>query len=181
MKADVAPEFQNVLQYLEMDREGSGLRWVADLEQYQDKPNIYLALERAKFFGATAVYFRFFPDGDERPPKPQIYIYAFDSVGDSDKDSPGAIHKRLWNAGVVPFCFIYRPSKILIYNCSNIPMPNEDGSDFITSPHEIIELAGDFQTKLNQYSARKIDSGLFWDSGPGKAFEYEKGAYAQLL
>lgn len=49
MKADVAPELKNVLQYLEMDEEGSGLRWVADLEQYQHDPDTYIALERAQF------------------------------------------------------------------------------------------------------------------------------------
>ncbi len=180
MKAEATSKLNIVLRYLGMDREYSGLRWVAEKEQYSDDPDIYLELERAAFFGATAVYFRLFPKSDLHPPKPQVYIYNYDNTKDVEEKSPD-IHRSLWNSGVVPFCFIYAPSKICIYNCSKVPKADPDSEKFITKPHEIIKLAGNFQKKLQRYAASKFDSGLFWETEPGKSYQYNQSAYAKLL
>jgi hypothetical protein len=85
------------------------------------------------------------------------------------------------NAGVVPYCFIYGVSDILVYNCGKKPDIDSSGETFITTPHDIINLLSNIQDKLTRYSSRKFDSGLFWDSEAGKDFKYDQSAYEQLL
>lgn len=159
------------------DKLSSGIRFVADRID-EINPDLYLALEYANEFGAKAVYFRFY--NDARPPKPQIYIYDYSDFT-SDSISGADIHHKLWNAGVVPFCFIFNKSQILVYNCAKKPEWDKQGEDFTTEPHDLISLLSEVNEKLNEYNVRQFDSGLFWDSDAGKDFRYEEGAYEQLL
>lgn len=168
----------DVLSMMDMPSDNSGLRWVANKGEEQD-PYIYLVLEQAESFGAKAVYFRFFPVNVAKPPRAQIFIYERDDIGSAKQDGP-AIHQKLWNAGIVPYCFIYGVSKVLVYNCSKTPSDPED-TTFFTKPHDIINLLSGVQLQLERYSAKKFDSGLFWDSEKGKEFNYNKSAYEQLL
>lgn len=166
----------NALELLEMVHKDSGLRWVKQREK-EKNPYLFLALEQAASFDAIAVYFRFFDDG--RPPRPQIYIYQYESLANIDK-SPADIHHRLWNSGIVPYCFIYKTSEILVFNCCKTPDVDANG-DFITSHHDTINLLSQISEKFQEYSARQFDSGLFWDSEKGKDFHYNQSAYEQLL
>ncbi|MFA6150519.1 MAG: N-6 DNA methylase [Chitinophagaceae bacterium] len=170
--------FKSALGKLGMDDEkSSGIRFVDEMVSEND-PNLYLSLEYAKDFGASAVYFRFY--NDNRPPKPQIYIYD-NSDFTSDNVCGADIHHKLWNAGIVPFCFIFEKTQILIFNCAKKPEWDSKGEDFTTSPHDLISLLSEVNDKLQEYNVRQFDSGLFWDSAAGKDFKYEEGAYEQLL
>ncbi len=167
------------LEKLEMDDiHSSGLKWVAQKGDEQKNPDIYIALEQAGSFGAEAVYFRFFNDG--RPPRPQVYIYSPQEFS-LPMNYGAEIHHKLWNAGTVPYCFIYSASKISVYNCGRKPLVDNSGEEFVTKPDDIIDLLTDVQEKLPSYSARQFDSGLFWDSDIGKDFKYDQSAYEQLL
>lgn len=176
MSAKVKITFNDALGKLEMDNDSIGLRFISKRGK-EENPDLYLALEEADEFGATAVYFRFYDD--HRPPKPQIYLYDKSGL-EQDTISDADIHHRLWNAGIVPFCFIFRASRVLVYNCGE--KPSYDKSyNFTTSHHDLINLLSDTQQKLDLYNARKFDSGLFWESEAGKKFNYKDGAYQQLL
>jgi len=170
--------FELALGKLGMDENiSSSIRSVANKEK-EKNPDLYFALEYAMQFGAKAVYFRFYNDG--RPPKPQIYIY--DNSDSIANDVSGAeIHHKLWNAGMVPFCFIYNYNEILVYNCAKKPDADDNGEFFTTHPHDLINLLDEVNEKLDEYNVRQFDSGLFWDSNAGKDFKYEDGAYEQLL
>ena len=178
MGVDSIIQLEEILQKLEMDdSHSSGLRLVSKREDEQN-PYVFLVLEKAEFFGAVAVYFRLFTD--ERPPRPQVFIYSFNDLNTARSEGP-KIHHHLWNAGIVPICFIFGPSKILVYNCGKTPKTDTQGENFITSPNDIINLLGHVQDTLAKYSARQFDSGLFWDSEDAKSFKYEQSAYEQLL
>ena len=171
-------ELGQALEKIELgDVYSSGLRWVSKLEEEKD-PYVYLALEQADIFGADAVYFRFFEN--ERTPRAQIYVYSFENLSIA-RSKGSEIHHHLWNAGLVPYCFIYAASEILVYNCGKKPDIDASGEEFITAPHDIINLLSEIQNELTRYSARKFDSGLFWDSEAGKDFKYDQSAYEQLL
>lgn len=163
---------------LGMEDSSQGLKWVAEKEKETDE-YIRLALEQAEVFGAIAVYFRFF-NNNTSPPRPQIYIYNFSDLK-IDQKQGAEIHHRLWNAGVVPFCFIFQVSKILVFNCGLMPSWDRSNAEFITKAHDTINFLGDTQEKLKQYHARQFDSGLFWDSDINKNFKYGQSAYEQLL
>ncbi|MCP9752355.1 class I SAM-dependent DNA methyltransferase [Ferruginibacter sp. HRS2-29] len=170
--------FKGALEKLGMsDKSSSGIRFVTDRIKEKD-PDLYLALESANAFGAKAVYFRFY--NDDRPPRPQIYIYD-NSDFIADNITSADIHHKLWNAGIVPFCFIFNIREILVYNCAKKPKWGDDGEEFTTLPHDVIGLLSEVNNKLTEYNVRQFDSGLFWDSIPAKDFKYEDGAYEQLL
>jgi hypothetical protein len=168
--------FNDALGKLGMDNDSIGLRFVSKREA-EKNPDLYLALEQADEFGATAVYFRFYED--HRPPRPQIYLYDKSGMEQSN-DSDADIHHKLWNAGIVPFCFIFRASEVLVFNCGKKPT-YDVSSNFTTFHHDLINLLSNAQQKLDLYNARKFDSGLFWESETGKKFHYQDGAYQQLL
>lgn len=151
-----------------------GIRFVENRLKEKD-PSIYLALETASSFGAKAVYLRFY--NDNRPPRPQIYI--FEETDLSNRCSSAELHHKLWNAGIVPLCFIFNSSQVLVFNCAKKPILDEN--EFITSPHDIIDLLSETNEHLNKYNAKQFDSGLFWDSISAKDFIYSDGAYEQLL
>ena len=163
---------------LGMDKTSQGLKWVSEKEKETDE-YVRLALEQADSFNAKAIYFRFFSD-IHRPPRPQVYIYDLPELN-SDQDSDADIHHHLWNAGVVPYCFIFRASQILVYNCGLKPNWNDRNAQFVTKAHDTIDLLSDLQEKIREYHARQFDSGLFWESEVNKDFKYGQSAYEQLL
>src|SRR5690554_5389900 len=158
MSSNNSISFNEALGKLGMDDNSIGIRFVSEKEDERNNPNIYLALEQADKFKATAVYFRFYDNG--RPPQPQVYIYDRQELKEY-VDSDADIHHKLWNAGVVPFCFIFRASKVLVYNCSKKPRDDEVGN-FTTDYHDLIKLLDKSRRKIEAYNARNFDSGLFW-------------------
>jgi len=166
------------IETLGMNESSQGLRWVSEKEK-ENNEYIYLALEQAESFNAKAVYFRFYSD-PARPPRPQVFIYDIPEIN-SDVNEDAEIHHRLWNAGIVPYCFIFRASQILVYNCGLKPSWNEDDASFTTKAHEVINILSKAQEKKRLYHARQFDSGLFWDSEANKNFKYGQSAYEQLL
>ncbi len=166
------------IRILGMDETSQGLKWTSEKEKEKDE-YIRLALEQADSFGAKAIYFRFFSD-DTHPPRPQVYIYDLPELN-SDQNKDAEIHHCLWNAGVVPYCFIFKASQILVYNCGLKPNWNHGNAEFITKAHDTINLLSDVQEKIRQYHARQFDSGLFWESEVNKNFKYGQSAYEQLL
>ena len=169
--------FEEATQVLGMGKDSQGFYFVSEKESVEDE-YIYLALEQAERFEAKAVYFRFFSDST-RPPRPQVYIYDLPEINSNNKKT-AKIHHRLWNAGIVPYCFIFQVSQILVYNCGLKPQWDAEG-DFTTSPHDIIDTLSEVQEKIHQYHARQFDSGLFWDLPTNKNFKYGQSAYEQLL
>lgn len=166
------------IEKLGMNETSQGLKWVSEKKKEKNE-YIRLALEQADSFGAKAIYFRFFSDNN-RPPRPQVYIYNLPELN-SGENKDAEIHHRLWNAGVVPYCFIFRASQILVYNCGLKPSWNHGNAEFITKAHDTINLLSNVQEKIRQYHARQFDSGLFWESEVNKSFKYGQSAYEQLL
>jgi hypothetical protein len=81
------------------------LYFVRDKEQIEES-YIRLALEQAEKYNADAVFFRIFSENSYHSSIPQIYIYH-DAILSSEKEYQYAeIHRRLWNAGLVPLIFM---------------------------------------------------------------------------
>ena len=159
-----------------IDEISSGLRFTADKAQEQN-PDIYLALETAERLQATAVYFKFYTDS--RPAKPLIYIYDKSIVHNNISNAD--IHHILWNAGVVPVCYIFEDAQILVYNCNKHPVLDHSGESFVTSQTDTIKLLGKISAKIDQYKFKHFDSGLFWETNVGKTYKHADSAYEQLL
>jgi len=162
----------------------SGLFFVAEEPENDYKDYIKIALENAGNYKATAVYFRHFLN---MPPVPQIYIYDYTSIdGDGINEKElGALHRKLWNSGQIPLFFIFTKTEVKIYNCFKPPEFKYELNEFATSPLETIRLASEMKEetqKRKEFSARKFDNGLFWDTSKySDSFDIKSGVYERLL
>lgn len=144
-----------------MDEE-SGLVFTSSF--VTNNPVEILALDEAKKFGASAVYFRRFPDSDLSVP--QVYIYERDFSDDDIVDT----HRKLWSSGVVPLFYIVTDTQVKIFSCTKKASENSKNHKLIISPLDTIVLATSLQKSLeyHKYSARLFDNGTFWEQERNK-------------
>ncbi len=162
-----------------MDPEVEGLYFIEDREIHKKQPSLFLALEIAERYGADAVYLRFFEDAN-RPPKPEVYVYY---QQDFSPDSEAKIKERIrkvWNAGFVQQCYFFSPTEAKLYNGWEM---KPKGSEFLPIPLENPFRWNDpkSQKLIDQFQARLLDTGLFWETAKGKSFKQKGTAYHQLL
>jgi hypothetical protein len=164
------------LEMLRIDGEPTGLYFVTDKEFAE--PRIRIALEQAEYYEADAVFFRTFPDGDTRSPLPQIYIY-YNTALSLDETRYAGIHRRLWNAGIVPLVFILTTSQVKILNCRQEPKFDQVRQEPIYTPFLALE---EILVTERAFVTREISSGTFWEDPKFKNdFALEKTAYYKLL
>lgn len=147
-------------------------------EKGQAEAKIRLALEQAEKYQADAVFFRIFPDGTDRSPVPQIYIYYNNSLS-FDEAKYAEIHRRLWNAGIPPLVFILTSSQVKILNCRQQPEIDKETNSPIFTPFDTLEkiIAADLA-----FAAREVAAGTLWENPKFKEdFVLEKTAYFKLL
>lgn len=166
----------NCLEMLRPEGELSSLYFVTDKDTVE--PRIRIALERAERHHADAVFFRVFPAGDNRSPLPQIYIYH-DTALSINEDHYAGIHRRLWNAGVVPLVFILTAGQVKVLNCRQQPEINKVSTKPVFTPFRTLEkiVAVD-----RAFAARGISAGTLWDDTTFENdFVLENTAYFKLL
>lgn len=166
----------NRMEMLRPEGELSSLYFVADKDAVE--PYIRIALERAERHHADAVFFRIFPAGDNRSPIPQIYIY-YDTALSINEDHYAGIHRRLWNAGVVPLVFILTAGQVKVLNCRQEPEIDKVSTEPVFTPFSTLEkiVAVD-----RAFAAREISAGTLWeDTKFENDFVLENTAYFKLL
>ena len=157
--------------------ENGSLRFVSDLEN----TNVDLtsaevfALEEAKEFKATAVYFRLFKDG--RSAIPQIYLYD-NTKGDFDDKQTAEIHRNLWSYSRIPMFILIEKTEVKIFDARK-PV-DISGDEIKTSPIvPAINIASD---AIKLYSRKLFDSGVFWESEKARGHFLEStSAYSDLI
>jgi len=173
--------FKSVLSEMEMlplEGESSNLYFVVDKETTTE-PHIRIALERAKDYKADAVFFRTFPNGDKRAPIPQIYIYRDITFCPIKHSTYAALHKRLWNAGIVPLAFIFTSDQIKVLNCRQEPDIDKETRAPIFTNFGVLE---QLVTIDRTFITREISAGTLWDNPSFKKdFTLESTAYYKLL
>jgi type I restriction-modification system DNA methylase subunit len=171
--------YKEELTRLEMfrpDGEPKNLYFVTD--KAASEARIRIALEQAESYEADAIFFRTFPDGDARSPLPQIYIY-YNPALSLDETRYADIHRRLWNAGIVPLVFILTASQVKILNCRQEPNFDKERQRPVYTPFHALEKL----VEANRaFVAREISAGTFWEDPTFKDdFTLEKTAYYKLL
>jgi hypothetical protein len=126
----------NRMEMLPTGEEPTSLFFVAEKDAAE--PRIRIALEQASHYYADAVFFRTFPKGDKRTPIPQIYIYHSTNLF-LESTRYAEIHRRLWNAGIVPLSFIITPGYVKIINCRQAPEIDEATDDPVFTPFHALE------------------------------------------
>lgn len=166
----------NGLEMLPADGEPTSLYFVADKESAE--AHIRIALEQAESYEAHAVFFRMFPEGDERSPIPQIYVYH-DTDLSLNESRYARIHLRLWNAGVVPLVFILTAGQVKIVNCRQEPAIDKSTNGPVYTPFRILEK---MVAANRAFVAREVAAGTLWEDPTFKKdFVLENTAYYKLL
>ncbi len=164
------------MEMLCLEGELSSLYFVADKDGVE--PHIRIALDRAERHHVAAVFFRIFPAGDNRSPIPQIYIYH-DTALSINEAKYAEIHRRLWNAGVVPLVFILTAGQVKIINCRQEPEIDKASNKAIFTPFKSLEM---IVSADRAFAAREISAGTLWENTTFKNdFALEKTAYFKLL
>lgn len=141
-------------------------------------PRIRFLLEQAEDYKANAVFFRVFPDAQNRSPLPQIFVYS-DNVVSLDENRFAHIHRRLWNSGIVPLAFILTATQVTVLNCREEPKFDTERGEILFTPFRKLEklLEAD-----RAFLARAISNGTFWEDPKFKDdFSLEKTAYYKIL
>jgi len=166
----------NRMEMLRSVGEPTSLYFVADKDAAE--PHIRFALEQAARYHADAVFFRTFPSGDNRSPLPQVYIY-YDTSLSLDNARYAAIHRRLWNAGIVPLVFILTAGQVKIINCRQEPEIDKATNDPVYTPFRTLEK---IVAANRAFVAREIAAGTLWENPKFKKdFVLENTAYFKLL
>jgi len=173
---DILRDELNRMEMLRPDGELPSLYFVADKDTAE--PCIRIALEQAGRYRADAVFFRIFPTVDKRSPIPQIYIYHDTALSLNEANYAG-IHRRLWNAGVVPLMFILSAGQVKILNCRKEPEIDKVSKELVFTPFRTLE---NIVTANRAFAAREIAAGTLWENTKFKDdFALEKTAYFKLL
>ena len=179
--------FNENLRRMDFD-ESSSVLFVKDLDDKNKSLTLaeVFALEDAKKFEATAVYFRRFQDG--RTPIPQIYIY--DSTEDElDERKTAEIHRDLWSYCRIPMFIIIEKTDVKIFDARQPVKPLDKATGLFkdeilttpieTSPIDKFKISSD---AVKLYSRKLFDSGVFWESKEAEnRFSESTSAYRDLI
>ncbi len=138
-----------------------------------------LELEKASYFKADAVFFRYFEDS--RPPLPQLYIYDNSSGNLSIEYSQ--IHKELWSNCHIPTFIIIEKTKVKFFDCRK-PVSIQSNGEVYTKETAYIDLddIANYADVIEKYSAEKFVNGSFWESKEAHDnYLYKKTAYTNLI
>lgn len=127
-------------------------------------PYIIIALDKAKSFGADAVYFRFFEH--ERPPLPQIYLY--DNIK-KPKEVEYYVnkHREIWSSCEVPVFFVVDKTTVRIYD-SRTPVSIDNEGRLNSDTIDFINFLNDADNVIAKYRAQNFNNGSFWENETSK-------------
>jgi hypothetical protein len=162
----------------------------------RQEPQIAFALEQAYKFDNNiyAVYFRHFENN--LPSIPQIYIYDYSEISDltqTEENDLAQIHRNIWNAGTVPFIYVFTANDIIVINCSKQPEQDKEKDTIKYTPFKILKDIDEVTTvknkleknkyaKFEEFSANRFDSGYFFENSAYKNdVTLSNTAYEKLL
>ena len=138
-----------------------------------------IELEKASYFKADAVFFRYFED--DRSPISQVYIY--DNSDNKLNIEYAQIHKELWSNCHIATFIIVEKTKIKIFDCRKPVSINLTG-EISTKEIALIDINNieNYSNVIEKYNAEKFSNGSFWESEEAhKHYLYGKTAYKDLI
>jgi hypothetical protein len=135
-----------------------GLVPVAGYSREENPPEMIAMMEKAKAYGAHAVFFEAGRNG--RPPVAQAFIYVSEEPGD-DKNF-AELHKRLWSWGGVPLVYRRMPGLVQLFRCAHKPDFISDGK-IVCKPIKTLKIAADISKSDAWWDASRLSNGTLWD------------------
>jgi hypothetical protein len=135
-----------------------GLVPVAAYDRTNRSPEEVAVMERAKAFGAYAVFFE--ASRNDRTPTPQALIFVSD--GPADDPAFGELHRRLWSWGGVPLIYRKTPGLVQLFRCAHNPDFVSKTGQTVCRPYKTLKIAAAISSEPWWDSAR-LRNGTLWD------------------
>lgn len=136
-----------------------GLVSVDDFDPHVHLPDTVAVIERAKSYGARAVFFEAQRHG--KPPSPQAFI--FDADKHQSDESFAELHKRLWSWGGVPLIYRTGPGLVQLFRCAHKPdFTNSEGTQ-VCNPIRTLHLGTKVAEADVWWDANRLRNGTIWD------------------
>lgn len=136
-----------------------GLVAVDDYDHKGRPPEEVSMMEKARSFGARAVFFEAAHHG--KAPVAQAFI--FDADDEPDDTRFAELHKRLWSWGGVPLVYRASPGRIQLFRCAH--EPDFVGTDNVPvcRPVRTLVLGAKIAAQDVWWDANRIRNGTIWD------------------
>ena len=120
-------------------------------------PDEVAIMEKAEYYGATAVFFESGRDG--RPPVAQAFIFV--SQGPVRDENFAQLHKRLWSWGGVPLLYRVTSGLVQLFRCAH-KADFESHGEVVFSPFRTLKVATQIATDP-WWDAERLRNGTLWD------------------
>nr|VFK17984.1 MAG: N-6 DNA Methylase [Candidatus Kentron sp. LPFa] len=141
-------------------------------------PEEVAILEKARYYGASAVFFEAGRNG--KPPVAQAFVFVSD--GSEPKEDFARLHRRLWSWGGVPLVYRKTPGLVELFRCAHEPDFESKKDGIVFNPHEKLRLASEIASDP-WWDAQRLRSGTLWDDPKvcGKLLSAKEAAQKALF
>jgi hypothetical protein len=115
-------------------------------------------VEKAKSFGADAVFFAAGRDGS--PPSPQAFIFV--SNGPANDAAFAELHRRLWSWGGVPLVYRKLPGLVQLFRCAHKPDFLSASGKPVCNPFRMLRAAASISSDP-WWDSSRLRNGTLWD------------------
>lgn len=136
-----------------------GLVTVDDYDPYGRAPEEVAVMEKARDYGARAVFFEAGRHG--RAPVAQAFV--FDTSMAMDDDEFAELHKRMWSWGGVPLVYRTAPGRIQLFRCAHEPDFVGPDNVPVCRPIRSLSVAAEIAAQDVWWNAARIRNGTIWD------------------
>ncbi|MBL9116194.1 MAG: N-6 DNA methylase [Verrucomicrobiaceae bacterium] len=134
-----------------------GLVPVMGFNPAAQQPETVAVMEKAKHYGADAVFFEASQEG--KPPIAQAFVYRSD--GPVKDPEFAQRHKELWSWGGVPLLYRVTSGVVQLFRCAHKP-DFEQGAEIVCKPFKTLKLATQIASDP-WWDAERLRNGTLWD------------------
>ena len=135
-----------------------GLVHLASYRAENRPPDEVVLIEKAREYGAQAVFFEGGRNGQQ--PTPQAFVFVAD--GPEQDLEFAATHKKLWSWGGVPLVYRKLPGQLQLFRCAHGPDFVSPTGELVCKPVRTLELASAIASDP-WWSAEQLRNGTLWD------------------
>lgn len=136
-----------------------GLVAVDDYDPSGRAPEEVAVIERARDYGARAVFFEAARHG--RAPVAQAFVFDVSTAADDGEFAE--LHKRLWSWGGVPLVYRAAPGRVQLFRCAHEPDFVGPDDVPVCRPVRTLSIGADIAAADVWWSAARIRNGAIWD------------------
>ncbi|MRR50207.1 MAG: SAM-dependent DNA methyltransferase [Rhodocyclaceae bacterium] len=136
-----------------------GLVQVSDYDRTGRPPEEVVIMEKAREYGAAAVFFEAERNG--RAPQPQAFIFL--ARGPEEDSAFATLHKKLWSWGRVPLLYRKLPGLVQLFRCAHGPDFVSKTGKLVCRPVKTLEVAVTISSDP-WWDEEQLRNGALWDN-----------------